>query len=203
MRVLVPFDARQPKTRLDPVLDGDERAAFARAMLVDVLDTIRASGHTPTVLATAPVGVDAPVTVDERPLSPAVNGVLADRNLPVAVVMADLPLVTPDALGRLTDLDAELVLAPGLGGGTSAFLTRHPEFRVDYHDGSYRTHRTWARERDVTVGTVDSFRLAMDVDEPDDLAEVLIHGEGRGAAWLRDAGFELVADARGLTARRG
>lgn len=201
MRVLVPFDAREPKTRLDPVLDPDERAAFARAMLADVLGALRAGGHAPELLATAPVEIDAPVTVDERPLSPAVNDVLADREQ-TAVVMADLPLVGPDALARLTAPAADLVLAPGLGGGTNAVLARDPGFRVDYHDGSYRTHREWASERDASVVTVDSFRLAMDIDEPDDLAEVLLHGDGHAAAWLREAGFELVAGERGLAARR-
>ncbi|MFY4816046.1 2-phospho-L-lactate guanylyltransferase, partial [Haloarcula sp. AONF1] len=37
-------------------------------------------------------------------------------------------------------------------------------------------------------------RLGTDVDEPADLAEVLIHGEGRAAAWLREAGFALDAE---------
>jgi 2-phospho-L-lactate guanylyltransferase len=36
-------------------------------------------------------------------------------------------------------------------------------------------------------------RLASDVDEPADLVEVLLHGEGEAAAWLREAGFELDA----------
>jgi len=46
------------------------------------------------------------------------------------------------------------------------------------------------------VRVVDSHRLATDVDEPADLAELLIHAEadgdgGRAARWLRDAGFAL------------
>jgi 2-phospho-L-lactate guanylyltransferase len=36
-------------------------------------------------------------------------------------------------------------------------------------------------------------RLSTDVDEPTDLVEVLLHGEGEAAAWLRAAGFELDA----------
>ncbi|PSQ17017.1 2-phospho-L-lactate guanylyltransferase [Halobacteriales archaeon QS_8_69_26] len=86
MRVVVPFDARRPKTRLAPVLDPDERTAFARAMLADVCTALVEAGADPEVLATAPVdpgrlGVDpasVTVTVDERPLTPAVNDVLAE-----------------------------------------------------------------------------------------------------------------------------
>jgi 2-phospho-L-lactate guanylyltransferase len=116
--------------------------------------------------------------------------------------MADLPLATPDAIGRLTGADAALALAPGLGGGTNAFCSRHPAFRVDYHDGSYRKHRERAAARGASTVTVDSFRLALDADEPDDLAEVLLHGEGHAETWLREAGFELVTGERGLTAVR-
>jgi len=202
MRVVVPFDARDPKTRLAPVLGTAERAAFARAMLRDVLDTVRATGHEPEVLSTGSVNVDTPVTVDQRPLSPAVNAVLQAREGPIAVVMADLPLATADALSRLTATDADIALAPGLGGGTNAFLARHPAFRVDYHDGSYRTHREQVAASGTSLATVDSFRLALDVDEPDDLAEVLLHGNGHARTWLRGAGFELVSGERGLAARR-
>jgi 2-phospho-L-lactate guanylyltransferase len=202
MRVVVPFDARDPKTRLAPTLGTQERAAFATAMLRDVLGTIRAAGHTPEIRATAPIDVDAPVTVDERPLSPAVNAALAGRAPPTAVVMADLPLATPDALSRLTVSEADVTLVPGLGGGTNAFLVRDTTFRVDYHGGSYRKHREQVAGSGATLATVDSFRLALDIDEASDLAEVLLHGDGHAERWLREAGFELVAGERGLAARR-
>jgi 2-phospho-L-lactate guanylyltransferase len=202
MRVVVPFDARDPKTRLAPALGTDERAAFAVAMLRDVLDTVRAAGHTPEVLSTAPVDIDTPVTVDERPLSPAVNASLAATEGTTVVVMADLPLVTPDALSRVTTTNADVALAPGMGGGTNAFLTDHQAFRVDYHGGSYRKHREQVVASGASLATVDSFRLALDVDEPGDLAEVLLHGDGHAETWLRRAGFELVSDERGLAARR-
>ncbi len=95
MRVVVPYAATEPKTRLADVLSPDERAAFAEAMLADVLAAVRATGRDPEVLATAPVETDAPVTVDDRPLTEAVNAVLAGTDGPVAVVMADLALATP------------------------------------------------------------------------------------------------------------
>jgi len=194
MRVLVPFAAEDPKTRLSDVLDADERAAFARTMLEDVLDAIRDTGQSPELLATAPLDVDVPVTVDERPLTPAVDAALAATDGPVAVVMADLALATSAALERLFDSEGDVVLAPGRGGGTNALVARHPEFRVDYHGVSFRDHREAAREIGADVAVVDSHRLATDVDERADLAEVLLHGEGAAADWLREAGFALSAD---------
>lgn len=200
MRVVVPFDARDPNTRLEPVLDVEERRAFAGAMLADVLGALDGVERDldVEVLATESVEVDADVTVDDRPLSPAVNDVLAASDGPVAVVMADLPLATPDAVDRLlapalgrTGEPAGVVLAPGLGGGTNALVARHSDFRVDYHGVSYRDHREAAAEVGAAVREVDSFRLALDVDDPADLAEVLLHSDGEAAAWLREAGFAV------------
>ncbi|NHN59969.1 MULTISPECIES: 2-phospho-L-lactate guanylyltransferase [Halorussus] len=196
MRVVVPYAAAEPKTRLADALSADERTAFAEAMLTDVLAAVRATGREPEVLATAPVDADASVTVDDRPLTEAVNAVLAGTDGPVAVVMADLALATPDALGRLFDGDGDVVVAPGRGGGTNALAVRHPEFRVDYHGTSFLDHLAAARGVGASVAVVDSHRLATDVDERADLAEVLIHGECSSASygWLREAGFELAGD---------
>ncbi|WP_049928789.1 2-phospho-L-lactate guanylyltransferase [Halopiger goleimassiliensis] len=202
MQVLVPFAAETPKTRLASVLSDRERSRFARTMLADVLAAIREAGHEPTVVATAPLAADGdppipdvPVTVDERPLTEAVDARLpAATDDPVAVIMADLALATPAALERLFAPDADVVIAPGRGGGTNALVVSHPDFRVDYHGASYRDHRRIAREVDATVETVDSFRLGTDVDEPADLVEVLLHGEGRAPSLLREFGFELATD---------
>ena len=202
MRVVVPFAPERPKTRLAPVLDEAERATFARRMLDDVLDALSALDRErrvsvdPLVLATTPVDCDAPVAVDERPLTEAVDPRLpsdADDD-PVAVVMADLSLATPAAVERLFEPNADVVLAPGRGGGTNALVARHPDFRVDYHGASFRDHREIAREVGADLAVVDSFRLSSDVDEPADLVEVLLHGEGTARDWLEAAGFELVTD---------
>ncbi|WP_225335404.1 2-phospho-L-lactate guanylyltransferase [Halomicrobium urmianum] len=202
MRVVVPFDATEPKTRLSPVLSPDERREFATVLLGDVLDAIAAADVETDVevLATADVDCDAPVTVDDRPLDPAINDRLEAG--PLAVVMADLALATPAAIERLFAPDAGVVLAPGLGGGTNAFVARTDDFRVDYHDASIRDHRENANAVG-SVAEVDSFRLAVDVDEPDDLAEVLLHGAGEAPDWLRERGFAVATDGRTGVGRDG
>jgi len=204
MQFLVPFEATRPKTRLDPLLDADERAAFARAMLRDVLAALLEAGHDPDVIATAPVDLgDAalegvPVTVDDRSLSTAVNARLGGTE-PVGILAADLGLVTPSAVESLiaAAAEADVAIAPGRGGGTNGLVVSHPDFRVDFHGVSVRDHLNAAQSVGADVGPVDSMRLATDVDEPSDLVEVLLHGEGEAATWLRAAGFELaVGDGR-------
>ena len=212
MRVVVPFAAETPKTRLESVLTPSERLDFARAMLADVLQAIVDAGYEPTVVSTAPLelaALDLPdevvtaasVTVDERPLTDAVNARLPASNATatdettaaVAVVMADLPLATPAALERLLTATADVGIAPGRAGGTNALVVRHPGFAVDYHGTSYLDHCERAREVGASLETVDSFRLGTDIDDPADLVEVLVHGRetDRAAASLRKLGFEL------------
>ncbi|MFQ3319932.1 MAG: 2-phospho-L-lactate guanylyltransferase [Natronomonas sp.] len=190
MDVLVPFAAGEPKTRLADVLEPDERAAFARAMLLDVCAAVDSAGGAPTVLSTADIDCPFPVIEDDRQLTDAVN---AHLDAPMAVVMADLALVTPEALRRLFETDADVAFAPGLGGGTNAFCTRKQAFTVDYHGASIRDHRRIAKDIGATTATVDSFRLAVDIDEPRDIVELLLHGDETSHArkWVVEAGFEV------------
>jgi 2-phospho-L-lactate guanylyltransferase len=202
MRVVVPFGARDPATRLAPLLSRTEREAFAERMLADVLRAVRTAGGDPELLVDTPeaepvaseAGVDAPVTVDKRPLTVAVNTVITTAAGPIAIVMSDLALATPGGIARLLNADGDVVIAPGRGGGTNALVVDHPEFRVDYHGASYLDHLRAARGVGATVREIDSMRLATDIDEPGDLAELLLHGDGAAADWLREAGFELDVD---------
>lgn len=206
MRTIVPFAVDTPKTRLAPALSPSERESFATAMCCDVLTAVDAAGHSPTVISTAPVADNrvtsrATVAVDDRELTTAVNARLAE-NGPTLIVMADLPLVTATDIQRLVDSEADVTIAPGLGGGTNALVVREPAFRVDYHGASYLDHCRAAAALSATIRTVDSRRLATDIDEPSDLAELLIHGTKTAHDWLIEAGFELDTGGGRVTVRR-
>jgi 2-phospho-L-lactate guanylyltransferase len=194
MDVLVPFAATEPKTRLAGVFGPDERAVFARAMLKDVCGTVAEAGGSPTVLATDDIDCEWPVVVDDRPLTPAVDARLEP---PIAVVMADLAISTPQALSRLFEADGDVVVAPGLGGGTNALVVRHPDFSTDYHGLSLADHRRIADRIGATLTEVDSFRLAVDIDEPEDLVELALHGDGPAATWLEAAPVRVETDPTG------
>jgi len=193
VRVIVPHDAEEPKTRLSGLLSEPERRDFAGAMLADVLGAVRAGGGQPAVLATGDVDCDARVVVDERPLTPAVNDALGGE-LPTAVLTSDLGLATGTVVRRFLAADGDVVVAPGRGGGTNALVVRHPSFRVDYHGGSYPDHLRIARDIGASVREFDSYRLSTDVDDRSDLAEVLLLGEGAARDWLVDAGIELAVE---------
>ncbi|MFB6186132.1 MAG: 2-phospho-L-lactate guanylyltransferase [Halobacteriaceae archaeon] len=191
MRVVVPFDATNPKTRLDQVLSDEEREEFANAMIDDVIDTIQATGYTPEIIATKQIDKPVPVTVDHRDLDTCINAQLATRSYPIAIIMADLALITPRRVKRFFSLSGDVVIAPGRNGGTNAMIVRSSEFSVDYHGISFLDHLQIAYNNGLSVNEFDSYRFGMDIDEPEDLVEVLLHTDDRSAKYLRDIGFYL------------
>ncbi len=190
---LIPFKPANPKTRLSCVLEQDERRVFARLMLADVVEAVRAAGCEPRIIATddynCPIAV---VEVIPGGLNETLNALLAKTDDEVLIIMADLPLITPDAVRRLISTRQEMAMVPGRGGGTNAiYLSRGSDFRVDYYGASFLKHSRIAEERALSCEVIDSFRLHVDIDEKEDLVELLIHGKGRSREYLEGLGFSL------------
>lgn len=192
---VIPFRPVDPKTRLAHLLSQEEREAFARAMLADVIAAVRGAGLTPIVLATHLY--DCPgteVRVAPVGLSEALNDLLPLLPPPVLVIMADLPLVIPATIREMTASSAEIAIAPGRGGGTNAIHIRDPgRFHVDYYEVSVAKHLAIAASEGLSTEVVDSFRLYLDLDEEEDLVDLLIHGDGHARAYLESLGIGLLA----------
>jgi len=205
MEVIVPFSTERPKSRLSAVLTPDERAAFARTMLQDVLAAIDAADGEPRILRPArSVSISPPRW--KSTTAPDRRGQRGDRR---PSRKRRRRARRRHRHGRPRARDAERPAGavrgrtrgrgrdrPGRGGGTNAFVAGHPAFRVDYHGASYLDHRRIADEIGAGVRVVDSHRLATDVDEPADLAELLIHPRRTATA-----GGGAVAPRRRLRAR--
>ncbi len=85
------------------------------------------------------------------------------------------------------------MIVPGRMGGTNAIFIRNPSsFRVDYYGASFLKHLEIARKSNLDIEISDSFNLSTDIDEVSDLAEVLIHGKGRAANYLKKIGLTLL-----------
>lgn len=209
MRVVVPFDAGDPKTRLAPVLGAEERIAFAQAMRDDVCDSVLEAGGRPVLLSTEPIEHECPVRVDERALGTAVDAAVADtleQAEACGVVMADCALASAEVIRRLgvgteDAADAAITLVPARGGGTNALVIRDSRFETDFHGVSISDHRNAARSMGVSLREFDSYRLGTDVDVPGDLPEVLLHGRGRAVEWLADR-FTLTTNDGRVTVER-
>ncbi len=140
------------------------------------------------------------VREDTRDLNDALNALLADEIEPVLIVMADIPLLLPATINEIIAHAEEVVIVPGRKGGTNALFLRNPSaFSVSYYGTSFVKHRERAQRLHVSCAIHDSFFVSTDIDEVDDLIELLIHGTGHSAAYLRRIGVQLRADAQTKT----
>jgi 2-phospho-L-lactate guanylyltransferase len=178
------------KSRLGGVLDGAERAAFARRMFEHVVSTLGASNAFERLavvtdsdeVARLAEGLGALALSDPasaRTLADRVDASLAELERHGAtaalVVMGDLPTLTVDDVGRLVRglQVADVVVAPdGRGHHTNALGLRVPApFRTHFGDAeSLARHRETATAASLTVNVVETPGLAFDVDTEADYA---------------------------------
>ena len=210
VHIVIPFKHQGAKSRLSSVLSSRERRLLAFAMLKDVLDAVSGFGWA-TVLSRPGldmVEIDREVEIleSELELNDALNSLIeeeARRGWPsdILIVMADLAILTEkDVVGTL-NCDGDVVLCPGRGGGTNMILMRSPEFRVCYQGLSFPKHLTFAKGAGLKVSVFESFRAGCDIDEPEDLAEVLLHGQGETKSVLESLGFSFSGKGRGSLVR--
>ena len=64
-------------------------------------------------------------------------------------------------------------------------LSRNPSsYRVRYYGSSFLTHCSIAAKAGQNVEIYDSFLAGTDIDEPEDLVELLIHGNGAAKDYI-------------------
>jgi len=192
-QALIPFRPVNSKTRLSSVFTQEEREEFARVMLNDVISAVAEAGLNVTVLSTSDYSSEkANVIVRDEGLNEALNRVLPTLDVPVLIIMSDLPIVTAVDIKRVISTEKDVAIVPGLGGGTNILFIRNPKkYHVKYYGFSFRKHRDIAAASGMSVDVIDSMRMSMDVDEPSDLVELLIHGTGNSPSWLRSHDFSL------------
>ncbi|HOB18771.1 MAG TPA: 2-phospho-L-lactate guanylyltransferase [Candidatus Methanoculleus thermohydrogenotrophicum] len=197
---LIPFKPVNPKTRLSCILSQEEREAFARTMLEDVIASVLKSGCSATLLCTHPFKhKDTLTAVRKEPLNEAINWALRQFHCPALIIMADLPLVTAGDIQRLVCTEKDMAIVPGRGGGTNLIFLKKPQcFHADFYGASFIDHMAVAEECGFSVDVIDSFRMSTDIDEKEDLVEILIHGKGRKSKeFLESSGFTLAIDEKG------
>ena len=182
------------KTRLSAELSPLERGALTLAMLEDVLDAVQAvSGWEAWVVSPDEVALEIaarrgvrPVPEDKPPLANAIRQVEAlakqAEATALAIVPADLPLVTAETLGEALHTLGAVVLTPsGDGAGTSLLLRRPPRaIPARFGPDSFRRHLALAEERGLPVSVVERREISFDVDRPGDILTLLAEGrDGR------------------------
>ncbi|MCX9010710.1 MAG: 2-phospho-L-lactate guanylyltransferase [Candidatus Methanoperedens sp.] len=206
MRAVIPFKKSNAKSRLSALLSGKEREEFATAMLNDVAEALLNSGCFKVIdlLTTSIIEVKGLNTVlTEKGLNEALNEYLGKMsshsiNEPVLIIMADIPLASVKNIRDIVISPADIVIAPGRMGGTNVLFIRDPSsFHVDYYGASFLKHREIASGNGLKYEVFDSFNLSTDIDEVADLTEILLHGKGHSARYLKKLGFTIAESGNG------
>jgi len=174
------------KTRLSPLLSALERAALTLAMFEDVLDAARALEGWETWVVSPDEQVleitlarRAHAIAEERPsLAGAIQQVEDEATAraveSLAVLPADMPLVTTPALVAALHTLGPVVLAPSKDERGTNLLLRRPPRAIPSRFGpdSFRRHLEAAAERDLPIAVVEREELAFDLDDPGDILAV-------------------------------
>lgn len=211
VQVLIPFKLNDAKSRLGSFLSPEERRLFALAMLRDVIRSASCAGR---ITIIAKPGFDKSywcdnfrVIICNLNLNDAINEFIERRQIEgwledVLIVMADLALLTPADVEGMLETEGDVVFSPGRGGGTNMILIRNPLFRAQYRGLSFLKHMDFAMNLGIDARVYSSYYAACDIDEPSDLAEVLIHGRADSRSFLESIGIELTERGRATIARK-
>ena len=208
----------EAKRRLSPVLSGEERQELARSMLDDLLGAIGGASRIDGVLAVTSDRVASqyleragceilpePRRGLNRALGTAAEELKGRGASTMLVLPIDLPLVTARDLDALCAHHREsrnegagdraaratVTVAPDrFRSGTNALVCSPPgciPFR--FGDGSFHAHLREAERSGAAASSLDLDGLSLDVDHPDDLAELLRRdSSSRSARFLNAIG---------------
>ena len=197
------------KTRLAGVLTPLERGALTLAMLEDVLDAALAVGNwhvwvvspDEAILEVAARRRARPVPEERGTLAGAVRTAQdtaddEDANA-LAVLLGDLPLVTPPALAKALRTIGPVVACPARSdGGTNLLLRRPPRvITARFGSNSFSKHQKVASDLGLPFAEVRSPEIGFDLDRPEDILELMARGPKTRTA--------LVCREMGLPARLG
>lgn len=187
------------KQRLEAVLPLEARRRLMLVMLEDVLAALRQVELLRPILIVTPDTLVAQIA--ERSGAMVLREASAHGHSAAAIagfaharsqgarralqLPADAPLVTSAELHQLIQADAategpHVTLVPGHDGdGTNGFLVAPPGLmQPSFGPGSFARHRAHAAERQIECQVQHLAGLALDIDEPGDLARLIERKRG-------------------------
>jgi 2-phospho-L-lactate/phosphoenolpyruvate guanylyltransferase len=196
--LLIPIkDPERAKTRLADLLSPQERSRLAWAMFEDVSRAAaRCTKPDAVVMVTSfPQAIERArglgwgVIVEESQISESASidsasGALSKRGFDTVMRLpADLPLVRAEDIDALLAIElrapAALVVPSREGTGTNAIIRTPPDlFPSRFGPNSLALHREESARAGIDCMVVNNSRIALDIDEPEDLELLLEVGRG-------------------------
>lgn len=208
-------DSSAAKQRLAPVLPAHLRQALAQAMLEDVLAAVaEIPGLDGRILVTTdPEAMRLAARYDctcitegaddghSQAIAAAVRRLVRERRRTMLTVPGDIPLVTSAEIGQLIAAHRpppSFTIAPSQDErGSNAILISPPDaVPLRFGENSFFPHLAAAEERGIAASVVRLPGIALDIDNPTDLAHFARLGSPTRAGRLV-AGIDQLRDARG------
>jgi 2-phospho-L-lactate guanylyltransferase len=203
--ILIPVkNLSSAKQRLARILDQPARTELAQAMLHDVIAVVIARPrHPPCSLVTSdPFALELAIQYDFEiipdPKNPGETGAIematqlcVSRGIESTLVIpADIPLIQASELDQIfaqAPAEGTLLVPAADGRGTNAAFRRPANlFPLRFGNDSFRPHLDAARATGKPCEVLQLPGLALDVDDPGDLQQLLeLPGETRSQSLLR------------------
>jgi 2-phospho-L-lactate/phosphoenolpyruvate guanylyltransferase len=190
--ILIPVkDLATAKQRLSPVLDRAQRAELARAMLLDVLDSVAQCQNCPAVAVVTSdsfavehatrrgfeIIPDTQNQSETAAIEMATQICVSRGVESTLVIPADIPLMQSSELQKILQAAPEegsvLVPAADSRGTNAAFRRPANLFPLRFGNDSFKPHFTAARETQKPCVVLLLPGIALDVDNPGDLKDLM------------------------------
>jgi len=180
------------KTRLSNFFTFEERTRFTLAMLEDVLNALKSSNVSKTVVVSSDLTVErfaknfgmTFLKETQQGLNQAINQATkwCVRNAAewVLVLPADVPLITSKDINQLVKLalNNSVVISPSRNGGTNALLETPPGvIPPRFGPDSFKKHICEALAKHAQTKIYVSSNVMLDIDSEKDLEQLLKVGE--------------------------
>ncbi|EHP84933.1 2-phospho-L-lactate guanylyltransferase [Methanotorris formicicus] len=202
MAVIPVSPLNSAKSRLSEFLTGEERKLLLMNMVMDVygaledLDVCLISKDDEILNFSKELGI-IPLKEEGKGLNNAIKQAIESvEDEEVMVTPADVPLIKKYHIKEVLSKSKRnaIVISPSRGGGTNLLLLNPKDVIEPRYEGfSFLKHIDEAKKRNVEVIIYDSFLISIDINTPEDLGEVFIHGEGTNTYnYLKSLGIKIL-----------
>ncbi len=203
MKVIIPVSPiNSLKTRLSEFLNKEERKHLLLNMLRDIiraldgLDVVIIS-RDEEILDFAKNELKAEIVKEKyKGLNNAIKQAFNEiDDEEVIIIPADIPLIKKEHIKDILELskDYDLIMAPSRGGGTNLlYLKSKNSIELKYEGFSFLKHLEEAKKKNLKYYIYDSFLISVDINTPEDLGEIFIHGDNTYTKnYLKSLGIEV------------
>lgn len=181
------------KTRLSPFLSISERSELLKCMLKDIISNIKNCVSDIFIISKDSDVLKYARSLDlhvlreqehednflNNSLTDAINYIKKNYNgADILILPSDIPLITEKNIEYINKNSDNFIICPSKGGGTNLlYIKDEYNFIPLFGEFSFFKHVDEAENKGMTVNIYDSFYLSIDINTPQDLGEVLLHGK--------------------------